>query len=360
MPELTKEFLYKRYVEEQKNTVDIGNEVGQRPAFIRAQLRRAGIPVRSRGEAIRLKKTCDVDSEELKRLYLTEGQSPRTIAEKLGTTRPRVLSQLRRMGIYEVSRTYQGEKHWHHGAVLSREHVNKILESRARNGSHTGPTPVPAKERFWGHVVKTETCWNWAQAVVGVSYGMLYDAQADRKILAHRLSWEIHYGSIPAGKNVLHKCDNPACVNPVHLFLGEHADNMSDMSDKGRARGGNAALIPEEIRYLRKAFATAEHSARELAQMFEVSCATVYNIISRRTCGAIQDDTENGALPTQHGNQGEVLSDDEVRFIRKARSLASYSVPELARLFGVTKVTVYKVVRRETYKSVPDEALSDA
>lgn len=86
---------------------------------------------------------------------------------------------------------------------------------------------------FWGRVEKTPSCWNWTgwckrkgwHGTVGVS---------GKHWQVHRLSWTIHYGEIPDGLFVLHKCDNPKCVRPSHLFLGTQADNCRDMLTKGR------------------------------------------------------------------------------------------------------------------------------
>src|SRR6267378_450691 len=97
----------------------------------------------------------------------------------------------------------------------------------------------PEAERFWEKVKETASCWLWtgANKPGRWPYGMLAGPGKTAK-LAHRVSWELHHGAIPTGLNVLHKCDNPSCVRPDHLFLGTLADNTADMIAKGRGKGG--------------------------------------------------------------------------------------------------------------------------
>jgi hypothetical protein len=123
--------------------------------------------------------------------------------------------------------------------------------------------------RFWRHVDRSGDCWLWTGTVAGFGHGWVRvggKATGDRRrsIAAHRLSWELAYGPIPAGMCVLHRCDVPRCVRPAHLFLGTKRDNTQDMIAKGRSRlsiGGPvrrgedsrwARLTEDQVRWLRR------------------------------------------------------------------------------------------------------------
>ncbi len=96
------------------------------------------------------------------------------------------------------------------------------------------PPRTPLSVRFWRSVQVTDGCWEW-QGSTRNGYGVISKGGRNgRQLKAHRLSYEMHLGSIPEGMIVCHTCDNPICVNPGHLFVGTHKDNAVDKMNKNR------------------------------------------------------------------------------------------------------------------------------
>ena len=95
------------------------------------------------------------------------------------------------------------------------------------------PKAKGIRARFEGnHVVTDSGCWEWTKCKDPNGYGRIqHDGRAQ---VAHRIAWALWVGPIPKGMCVLHKCDNPTCINPDHLFLGTQLDNIADMNKKGR------------------------------------------------------------------------------------------------------------------------------
>lgn len=93
-------------------------------------------------------------------------------------------------------------------------------------------------EKFWSQHTKTPSgCWEWSRYRTRQGYGTVNISGV--QCVASRASWTLTYGAIPKGLKVLHKCDNPACVNPEHLFLGTSAMNSQDMVSKNRQAKGS-------------------------------------------------------------------------------------------------------------------------
>ena len=167
-------------------------------------------------------------------------------------------------------------------------------------------------ERFWSRVDTSGDCWLWNASLNRNGYG--YICVNGKVRSSHRLSYEWSYGPTPAGLCVCHACDNPRCVRPDHLFLGTNDDNMADMVAKGRQAKGdrNGSRLHPDRR------ARGERSA------------------------------------------GAKLTEKSVREIRQMYVCQKFGATRIAKMFGVSKSTVQKVIRGKAWAHVAPETYGAA
>ena len=143
-------------------------------------------------------------------------------------------------------------------------------------------------DRFWSKVDKSsgpDGCWVWNGKPNADGYGIFY--LNNSSCMAHRFSWELLHGKVPRGFEVCHSCDNPPCVNPQHLWLGTHLENVHDRDIKGRQashkgnKNGRAVLNEDGVRKIKKLRADGIQY-KEIAKMMSVSEGCVNHILNGR------------------------------------------------------------------------------
>jgi hypothetical protein len=146
------------------------------------------------------------------------------------------------------------------------------------------------KDRFWAkvHIPRADACWEWQAAKSKAGYGMIrIGGRSGRSIYSHRLSYGWAFGDIPDELWVLHRCDNPACVNPAHLFLGTPKDNTVDALKKGRLPRGErhdmARLTADQVRQIRKRAQGERRCQRRLAREYGVDHRTIQEVLNYKT-----------------------------------------------------------------------------
>jgi HNH endonuclease len=171
-------------------------------------------------------------------------------------------------------------------------------------------------KRFWTQVERTETCWLWRGYRNANGYGMI--GLSSKNMLAHRLSYEMHFGPIPPGLSCCHHCDNPSCVRPEHLFVGTKADNMQDMVRKGRHW---VHTKPELLRFGDRNVSRLYPETRPRGEQVKLAKVTA----------------------------------EQVKEIRRLYRDEQWKQNALAAVFGISHRTISLIVRYKTWRHVPDD-----
>ena len=156
-------------------------------------------------------------------------------------------------------------------------------------------------EKFYRYLPDTldeNKCWEWKGPVnyERGGYGQLYFNKKTLK--AHRISYEIHYAEPLGDLHCLHKCDNPKCVNPSHLFSGTNLENMQDKVKKGRCYtgyqkgeyNGASKLTDDVVKNIRKLYNTGSYTTIKLGEMYNVHRSTISYIVNNKTFKHLLED----------------------------------------------------------------------
>jgi hypothetical protein len=246
---------------------------------------------------------------------------------------------------------------------------------------------APFVEWFWAGVDKSggpDACWEWRRGRSTEGYGVFCIAR--RQFRSNRAALMLTIGSLPDGDGALHKCDNPPCCNPAHLYPGDVRQNVADRDGRGRGacgarcipkrllrgdehpsrvhperrpRGeahGNAKLSDEQVVEMRRLYAAGRITADAIASRYSISKDQLGRIVSgrawRHVGGPVTLPNTRERVRTRGAAHHQAkLTDEAVRELR-SRHRQGAAIRALARAHGLAPATVGAIVRRETWRHV--------
>lgn len=236
-----------------------------------------------------------------------------------------------------------------------------IWEWLNRNGIETSTWDSP-EERFEQQYEKDEEtgCWVWTGTRHDRGYGQI--GVDSKTVGAHRYSYELHNGDIPEGAFICHKCHNPPCVNPDHLYAGDAKSNAQDAIDNGDwpeiygERQGNSSLSDEQAVEIRERYASEDLTYADIEREYEISPPAISNLINGNTYphvgGPTDTDTHDRMAKRGEEQQNSKFTEDDVREIRRAYAQEDVTMAELGERFDTSATNICDIVNRNTWKHV--------
>jgi uncharacterized protein YerC len=208
-----------------------------------------------------------------------------------------------------------------------------------------------APERFWDRVYKTESCWIWEGTKDRDGYGR-YHAMVNGKLIkrAHRFAYATEKGPIPPYALVCHACDNPPCVNPDHLYLGDPATNMADRKERGHYRQPSGALVSNAILSDEKAREILKDPRpyRLIARDYGVTASSVGKVKNRLSWKHVEGQAVHYKRVSPMKGRSKNLNPEIVKDIRT--SSETYS--KLSQKYGVSVQTICDIRKGRSWRHV--------
>ncbi len=225
--------------------------------------------------------------------------------------------------------------------------------------------PVMVRLRRFAPEGGPDECWPFMGSRIKKGYGHLgAGGRGGGMVYAHRVVFEDEYGPIPPGMSVCHTCDFPPCTNPEHLFIGTQADNIRDAVEKGRMLIGEdnpmTKLSASKVLEIRRRYAAGGVFQWQIAEEFGVTQPTISEIIHCKNWNYLGSEIQRIQRwkPIGETNPSAKLTEFQVCRIRTMWSMRQHGgdtgaiKSQLAEEFGVSMVTISRIVHRKTWKHI--------
>lgn len=216
---------------------------------------------------------------------------------------------------------------------------------------------------FWRNVdmKSDDECWPWKRSLNGKGYGLLQFDPMRTTQKAHRVSYLLTFGAIPERKHVLHRCDNPSCCNPYHLYVGTNSDNAHDRMTRGRQQRGEATarakLTPKMVREIREEYIEKQTSCERLADRYPCNASSIWLVLTYKSWPHVAPELRDKIVMRPKVRRGEDaprsrLTSTQVTEAR-LRHAQGETIGTLRRDYGVSWTNMRRLLDGRTWSHIP-------